>query len=53
MKYEGNVLRTDKELSVLDRKVLRFKEVLEYLGVGYVLISGYVAILLGRSRGTE
>ncbi len=53
MKYEGNVLKTDKELSLLDKKVIEFTEVLDDSNLKYVLVSGYIAILLGRSRGTE
>ncbi|MCX6742190.1 MAG: hypothetical protein NTX24_03395 [Candidatus Pacearchaeota archaeon] len=39
----------DRELSKLDKFVLDFVKLLD----NYVIISGYVAILLGRSRATE
>lgn len=53
MRLEGDVLLLEKELSELDRRVLSFVEVLERQGVDYVIVSGYWAILTGRSRGTE
>ncbi len=42
----------ERELSELDRIVLQFAHILEK-HVSYVLISGYVAILFGRTRTTE
>lgn len=42
----------ERELSELDEIVLRFVHILEK-HVSYVLISGYVAILFGRTRTTE
>ncbi|MCX6742185.1 MAG: hypothetical protein NTX24_03365 [Candidatus Pacearchaeota archaeon] len=42
----------DRELSNLDKLVLKFIRILER-HIDYVLISGYVAILLGRTRATE
>lgn len=39
----------DRELSNLDRLVIDFCNLLD----SYVLVSGYVSILFGRSRGTE
>lgn len=39
----------DKELNNLDKFVLEFTELLEE----YVVVSGYVSILFGRSRMTE
>ena len=53
MKLEKDGLKIDRKLSELDKYVLRFVERLEDLGIDYVIISGYVAILTGRSRGTE
>lgn len=47
-----NMIRVDRELNELDKLVLRFISLLEK-HVPYVLVSGYVAILLGRSRTTE
>lgn len=42
----------DREISDLDKFVLKFINILKK-HTEYVLISGYVAILLGRSRTTE
>jgi hypothetical protein len=47
-----NTINLDRELSDLDKFVLDFVSVLRKYS-DYVLISGYVAILFGRSRGTE
>lgn len=44
-------MRLDKVLTRLDKAVLRFAKFLEPLR--YVIVSGYVSILVGRSRGTE
>lgn len=43
---------SEKHLTLLDQFVLGFIRVLE-LHIPYVIVSGYVAILFGRSRGTE
>lgn len=42
----------EKHLTILDRCVLDFIRMLEQK-TSYVIVSGYVAILFGRSRGTE
>ncbi len=42
----------EKYLTALDRFVLDFIHILEQK-TSYVIVSGYVAILFGRSRGTE
>ncbi len=49
----GNVLEFDKVLSDLDRFVFDFVELLNDLGIRYVVISGYISIILGRTRTTE
>ncbi len=51
--YDGTVLKFDKELSELDKIVIDFVELIKKSGIKYVIISGYVAIILGRSRTTE
>lgn len=51
--YDGKVLKFDKTFSDLDKLVIGFIKILEKTGIQYVIISGYVAILLGRSRTTE
>jgi len=50
-KDNGEII-IDKELNELDKFVFDFVEVLER-HVGYVIVSGYVSILLGRARGSE
>ena len=49
---DDRTIKLNKPLSDLDLLVLRFIRIIEKY-VEYVIISGYVAILLGRSRGTE
>ena len=49
---DKHTLQLDKVLNELDLFVLDFVRMLEHY-TDYVLISGYVAILLGRSRATE
>lgn len=46
-------LTLSRELSTLDRDVVEFTSILDDHGVEYVIVSGYVSILTGRSRGTE
>lgn len=55
MEYElkDNKLTFSRELSELDELVMRFVALLDKTGIKYVIISGYVAILFGRSRTTE
>jgi hypothetical protein len=51
IKIIGNEIRLDgKVLNDLDKEVIRFVKI---LGVKYVIISGYIAILFGRPRTTE
>jgi hypothetical protein len=51
MKYnpDKKEIVIDKELNNLDKFVMNFVSLLEE----YVIVSGYVSILLGRSRATE
>jgi len=53
VKYKKNEIVFNRELSNLDKLVLKFVSVLDNEKVEYVIISGYIAILFGRSRGTE
>lgn len=53
MKLDGDRLTLDRTLSTLDEDVVAFTAVLDDLGVEYVVVSGYVAILTGRARATE
>ena len=52
MRFKKNKIILDKEVNELDRFVVRFIRVLEKYS-DYVIISGYVSILFGRSRATE
>lgn len=47
-----NTIKLDKVINELDRFVLKFVKILQK-HTGYVIVSGYVAILLGRERGTD
>jgi hypothetical protein len=49
---EKKIIFSEKSITLLDRFVLDFVRVLE-TRTPYVIVSGYVAILFGRSRGTE
>ncbi|MFH1587584.1 MAG: hypothetical protein ABID38_07040 [Candidatus Diapherotrites archaeon] len=52
-KFKGNKIIFERELSNLDKLVIKFTKILDRLGIDYVIISGYIAILFGRSRHTE
>jgi len=45
-------IKLDRELSKLDKLVIRFLDILKKY-TDYVIISGYVSIILGRTRATE
>lgn len=49
----GRVIEVGRELSDLDRFALGFIDILERHGIKYVVVSGYVSILLGRARASE
>ena len=51
--FSGNKIEFDKELNSLDNFTINFTRILDKLKIRYVLISGYVAILFGRSRSSE
>jgi hypothetical protein len=53
MELSDDTLTVSRELSELDKDVLEFTQILDACGVDYVIVSGYVAILTGRSRSTE
>lgn len=46
-------IKLAKLVNSLDRFVLEFVNVLDKAGIKYVLVSGYVSILFGRSRNSE
>jgi len=53
MKFiDKNKIFLDKPLNDLDKLVLRFVKIIEK-HIDYVIISGYVSLLFGRSRSTE
>ncbi len=51
--YSKSKIVFNRELSNLDELVLQFCGILHRLDIKYVIISGYIAILFGRSRNTE
>lgn len=53
MELSDGTLTVSRELSDLDKDVIKFTQVLDACDVDYVIVSGYVAILTGRSRATE
>lgn len=53
IKFEDNKVILNKKLNSLDLFVIDFCNILNNLDISYVLISGYVAILFGRSRSSE
>ena len=53
MELSNDTLTVSRELSELDKNVLEFTQVLDDCNVACVIVSGYVAILTGRSRSTE
>ena len=46
-------LHVDRQPNALDELAIRFTTILDDLGIDHVYVSGYVAILTGRSRATE
>jgi hypothetical protein len=53
LKFSGNRIIIDKELNALDEFVLKFTSILNECDIKYVIVSGYVSILFGRSRSSE
>lgn len=51
--FSGGKIGLNKTLNALDQFVLDFTAVLNETGIRYVVVSGYVAILFGRSRTSE
>ena len=49
---DKKTIKLDKVLNELDKFVLKFVKILEK-HTDYVIVSGYVALLFGRSRATE
>lgn len=53
IEYGKGVIKLDKELNALDKFTIDFASVLDQCGIKYVVVSGYVSILFGRSRSSE
>jgi len=53
IKYSKNKIELNKELNRLDEFVIDFTSILNKHKIKYVIVSGYVAILFGRSRESE
>ena len=53
LNFNQNKIEIDKDLNELDKFVIDFTSILNKNGIKYVVVSGYVAILFGRSRGSE
>lgn len=53
MEFTEDGVVIDKPLSELDELVVDVVDALEAVDVEYVVVSGYVAVLFGRSRATE
>lgn len=49
----SNQIKLDKELNDLDMLVIDFVKLLDKNRINYVLVSGYISILFGRSRSSE
>jgi len=47
------IILNNKVVNRLDEFVLTFTSVLDRMKINYVIVSGYVAIVFGRSRATE
>jgi hypothetical protein len=53
IEYTSKIIKFEKELNSLDKFAIDFASILNKLEIGYVLVSGYVSILFGRSRSSE
>lgn len=53
MEFSKGKIIFDRELSDLDNFVIDFVDILNSVKIKYVIVSGYVSILFGRSRATE
>ena len=52
MEFNGKEIKSNKTLNELDKFVINFINKIEKF-TDYVIVSGYVAIILGRSRASE
>lgn len=53
MEFEDDTIRIEKSPNALDELVIDVTSIFEELDITYAVVSGYVAILMGRSRSTE
>ena len=53
MEIRDDEIHIEKPPNALDELVLDVVSILDRLEIRYVIVSGYVAVLLGRSRATE
>jgi hypothetical protein len=53
MEFDGDTLVINRTPSALDELVLDFVAILDDMDITYTIVSGYVAILAGRTRATE
>ncbi len=53
IEFKGDEIIFSRELSILDNFVLDFTDALTNNNIKHVIVSGYVAILFGRSRMSE
>ncbi len=51
--FQENRISLKRELSKLDEFVLKFARQMDESNIDYAVVSGYVALVFGRSRGTE
>lgn len=53
IRYSGKFIEIERVLSDLDKFVIDFVRLLDDIELNYIIVSGYVSILFGRTRGTE
>jgi hypothetical protein len=53
MDFEDGILVIDRELSEFDRRAFAFFDLLDDVGIDYLVVSGYLLLLTGRQRMTE
>lgn len=53
MDFEDGVLVIDRKLTEFDRRAFAFLDLLDEVGIDYLVVSGYFLLLTGRQRMTE
>lgn len=51
--FKKDKIEFEKKTNALDRLVIDFTSILNKLKIRYVIVSGYISILFGRSRSSE